>query len=229
MKSQRGVARRPRGSLSCEEIIARAFELAAEIDVPHRLILNAENRGSSVARNQIIDYAVGAADADYLLFMDGDIEIVPFSSYAMLRHMENNGRRLGCIGADSFWHSPERARTTPYFFTLQGQRIDTTNLVAWTQYGLFRREVFDVIDLESPDGTICLELVKKLQYANFKFAEVPVHHYHRTYGKSQFFNFRRLSRVVPHVAWLWWKLVVRREHMGRIRARRANVKLKMEN
>jgi glycosyltransferase involved in cell wall biosynthesis len=88
-------------------------------------------------------------------------------------------------------------------------------------FRLIRRTVFDVIDLESPDGTICLELVKKLQDAGFRFAEVPVHHYHRTYGKSQFFNVRRLSRVIPHLALLWWKLVVRREHMRRIKARRA--------
>ncbi|MBK9942095.1 MAG: glycosyltransferase family 2 protein [Kouleothrix sp.] len=87
-------------------------------------------------------------------------------------------------------------------------------------FRLIRREVFEVIDLESPDGTICLELVKKLQDANFKFAEVPVHHYHRSYGKSQFFNVRRLSRVLPHVAWLWWKLVVRREHLRHFAARR---------
>jgi glycosyltransferase involved in cell wall biosynthesis len=88
-------------------------------------------------------------------------------------------------------------------------------------FRLIRRAVFDVIDLESPDGTICLELVKKLQDAGFRFAEVPVHHYHRTYGKSQFFNFRRLSRVIPHLSVLWWKLVIRREHIRRIRARKA--------
>jgi glycosyltransferase involved in cell wall biosynthesis len=91
-------------------------------------------------------------------------------------------------------------------------------------FRLMRRSVFDVIpvsDLESPDGTICLELVKKLQDAGFRFVEVPVHHYHRTYGKSQFFNFPRLRRIPPHLARLWWKLVVRREHLGRIRARRA--------
>jgi glycosyltransferase involved in cell wall biosynthesis len=87
-------------------------------------------------------------------------------------------------------------------------------------FRLLRREVLDLIDLESPDGTICLELVKKLQDAGFRFAEVPVHHYHRTYGKSQFFNFRRLSRVLPHVAWLWWKLVVQRQHIKQIAARR---------
>jgi glycosyltransferase involved in cell wall biosynthesis len=88
-------------------------------------------------------------------------------------------------------------------------------------FRLIRRHVFDVIDLESPDGTICLELVKKLQDADFRFAEVPVHHFHRTYGTSQFFNFRRLRRIPPQLARLWWKLVIRREHLPRIRARRA--------
>ena len=88
-------------------------------------------------------------------------------------------------------------------------------------FRLIRRQVFDLIDLESPDGTICLELVKKLQDAGFRFAEVPVHHYHRTYGTSQFFNFRRLRRIPPQLIKLWWKLVIRREHLQRIRERRA--------
>ena len=88
-------------------------------------------------------------------------------------------------------------------------------------FRLIRRHVFDVIDLESPDGTICVELVKKLQDAGFVFAEVPVHHFYRTYGSSQFFNFRRLRRIPPLLLKLWWKLVIRREHMAGIRARRA--------
>jgi glycosyltransferase involved in cell wall biosynthesis len=86
-------------------------------------------------------------------------------------------------------------------------------------FRLIRREVFDVIDLESDSGTICLELVKKLQDAGFVFAEVPVHHYHRTYGQSQFFNFPRLWRTGVQLLGLWWKLVLRRDHMRRIRAR----------
>lgn len=87
-------------------------------------------------------------------------------------------------------------------------------------FRLIRRSALEMIDLESPDGTICVELVKKLQDAKCRFAEVPVHHYHRTYGKSQFFNFKRLSRVIPHLAVLWWKLVLWREHLPRIEARR---------
>lgn len=88
-------------------------------------------------------------------------------------------------------------------------------------FRLIRREVFDVIDLESDSGTICLELVKKLQDAGFRFAEVPVHHYIRTYGKSQFFNLPRLWRTGVQLFELWQKLVIRREHMTSIKQRQA--------
>ncbi|GAB4434269.1 MAG: glycosyltransferase family 2 protein [Chloroflexi bacterium OHK40] len=87
-------------------------------------------------------------------------------------------------------------------------------------FRLIRRKVFDVIELESDSGTICLELVKKLQDAGYRFAEVPVHHYHRTYGQSQFFNFPRLWRTGVQLIQLWWKLVVRREHLAQIARRR---------
>ena len=63
--------------------------------------------------------------------------------------------------------------------------------------------------LTSPDGTLPSEMIKKFADAGFRFAEVPVHHYHRAYGHSQFFNPRRLLRVVREVLRLWWKLVVR--------------------
>lgn len=116
--------------------------LEPEIDVPCRFILNRHNRGNSIARNQIIDI-MRDADADYLLMMDGDIEVVPFSSFAMLRHMENAGHRLGCIGADSAGQTPQRAFASAVLYSIDGLRLETTNLVAWTQYGMFRRAVFD--------------------------------------------------------------------------------------
>ncbi|CAG0987841.1 GalNAc(5)-diNAcBac-PP-undecaprenol beta-1,3-glucosyltransferase [Anaerolineae bacterium] len=109
--------------------------------VPMELILNDRNEGNSIARNQIIDFALESG-ADYLLFMDGDIEAVPFSSVAMLRYMESMGSRLGCIGADSAGQTPLREKAARCWFSVTGQRIDTTNLVAWTQYGMFRCEMF---------------------------------------------------------------------------------------
>ncbi|MBI3360789.1 MAG: glycosyltransferase family 2 protein [Chloroflexi bacterium] len=80
-------------------------------------------------------------------------------------------------------------------------------------FRLIRRSVFDRVSLESDTGTICLEMVKKFQDAGFRFAEVPVHHYHRAYGKSQFFYFPRLYRTALQLAQLWWKLVVKKEHL----------------
>jgi hypothetical protein len=78
-----------------------------------------------------------------------------------------------------------------------------------------RREIFERIDLEKTSGVICLEMMKKIQDAGFRIVEVPVSHYHRAFGKSQFFNFRRLFRVAFDVAALWFALVIRREHLRR--------------
>ena len=62
-------------------------------------------------------------------------------------------------------------------------------------FRLMRRAIFDRINLEKTSGIICLEMMKKIQDAGFRIVEVPVHHYHRAFGRSQFFNFRRLFRT----------------------------------
>ena len=80
-------------------------------------------------------------------------------------------------------------------------------------FRLLRAEIFDRVALEKSSGVICLEMMKKIQDAGFRIAEVPVHHYHRAFGRSQFFNFQRLFRTALDVAKLWVALVVRREHV----------------
>jgi hypothetical protein len=77
-------------------------------------------------------------------------------------------------------------------------------------FRLIRRRVFDTVKLEKSSGVICLEMMKKITDANFSIAEVPVHHYHRAHGKSQFFNFPRLARTAVDVFTLWGELVWRR-------------------
>ena len=80
-------------------------------------------------------------------------------------------------------------------------------------FRMMRRSIFDTVQLEKNSGVICLEMMKKITDAGFRIAEVPVHHYHRAYGRSQFFNFRRLFRTAIDVFWRWFVLVVRREHV----------------
>src|SRR3954471_6334840 len=79
-------------------------------------------------------------------------------------------------------------------------------------FRLMRRSIFERINLEKTSGIICVELMKKVQDAGFRIVEAPVHHFHRTYGTSQFFNFRRLFRTARDLMLLWLALVVRREH-----------------
>src|SRR5207237_8435368 len=80
-------------------------------------------------------------------------------------------------------------------------------------FRLMRRTIFERINLEKTSGVICLEMMKKIQDAGFRIVEVPVHHYHRAFGKSQFFNYRRLVRTGRDLLLLWLALVVRREHL----------------
>src|SRR3954462_14265779 len=79
-------------------------------------------------------------------------------------------------------------------------------------FRLMRRSIFDRINLEKTSGIICVEMMKKIQDAGFRIVEVPVHHYHRAFGTSQFFNYRRLFRAGRDLLLLWYALVIRREH-----------------
>ena len=79
-------------------------------------------------------------------------------------------------------------------------------------FRLMRRAIFERINLEKTSGIICVEMMKKIQDGGFRIAEVPVHHYHRAFGKSQFFNFRRLLRTGRDLLLLWHALVIRRDH-----------------
>lgn len=75
-------------------------------------------------------------------------------------------------------------------------------------FRLLRRNIFSKVTLKSNSGIICVELMKKVQDAGFTIAQVPVHHYHRAYGGSQFFNFPRIYRSLRSLLGLWWELVL---------------------
>ncbi len=79
-------------------------------------------------------------------------------------------------------------------------------------FRLIRRDVFQKVRLFESTGTICTELVKKINHFGYKIVEVPVHHYWRTSGKSQFFNFPRLAKTFLNLFKLWWKLMIRKDY-----------------
>jgi len=78
-------------------------------------------------------------------------------------------------------------------------------------FRLIRRSALDRFTLHKDTGCICVELVKKLQETGTRFAEVGVRHMFRAYGRSQFFNFRRIFRTLWKLWRLWIKLVIRKD------------------
>ena len=95
--------------------------------------------------------------------------------------------------------------TVKFLFGLRVRDVDC-------DFRLMRRHIFDRVRLEHNSGVICLEMMKKIQDAGFTIHEVPVHHYHRAFGRSQFFNVRRLVRTAIDVGRLWVNLVIIGRH-----------------
>lgn len=75
-------------------------------------------------------------------------------------------------------------------------------------FRLFRRHIFESITLESQSGVICVEMARKFDIAGFRAAEVPVSHYPRLHGSSEYFRIRHLQHTLRGLFRVWWNLVL---------------------
>jgi glycosyltransferase involved in cell wall biosynthesis len=73
-------------------------------------------------------------------------------------------------------------------------------------FRLIRRRAIERVELGSSSGSICVELTHKLHLAGCVFAEMPVHHYPRAHGRSQFLTVRRVGRTAFDLVSLWLKV-----------------------
>lgn len=88
-------------------------------------------------------------------------------------------------------------------------------------FRLIRRRAVERVELISSSGCICVELVHKLHRAGCVFVEVPVHHYPRAHGRSQFFTLRRVGRTALDLLSLWLTVAAPGRHRrGALRAAR---------
>ena len=182
-----------------------------------RVVHHAKNRGYGGALRS----GFGTATKTFVFYTDGDAQYDPTEMALLWARMSEdvdlvNGYKISRsdplhrIVIGRIYHHTVKA-----LFGLKVRDVDC-------DFRLMRRSIFDRITLENDSGVICLELMKKIHDANFRIAEVPVHHYHRAHGKSQFFNFRRIFRTGVDVMRLWWALVVRRDHRSPTRAAHAD-------
>jgi glycosyltransferase involved in cell wall biosynthesis len=173
-----------------------------------RVVHHPQNRGYGGALRS----GFSAATRELVFYTDGDAQYDPTE---MARLWDALDDRVDLVTGYKISRSDPLHRiiigrvyhhTVRLLFGLRVRDVDC-------DFRLMRRAIFDQVALEKNSGVICLEMMKKIQDAGFRIAEVPVHHYHRAYGRSQFFNFRRLARTAVDVLRLWFVLVVRREHL----------------
>ena len=76
-------------------------------------------------------------------------------------------------------------------------------------FRMFRRQLIIDRPLRSTTGVICVEMMRSFDRAGARFVEIPVHHYFRPSGKSQFFRVPAIARSARQLLALWWHMVVR--------------------
>ena len=186
------------------EVLGELERIIPELRVVH----HTKNRGYGGA----LRTGFASASKDLIFYTDGDAQYDPRELRALVERMDEgvdfvNGYKMGrsdplhrvLIGRIYHW-------TVRLAFGLRLRDVDC-------DFRLFRKSILDRVELTKSSGVICVELMKKVQDAGFRILEVPVHHYHRAYGKSQFFNFRRVGRTLYDLIRLWVDLVIRRVHL----------------
>lgn len=154
--------------------------------------------GISEARKEFIFYTDGDAQYDVrelrklVAALRDDVDVV--NGYKIKRHDPWYRTVIGRV-----YHA-----VTKFAFSFQIRDVDC-------DFRLMRRQIFEKIKLERDSGVICVEMIKKISDAGFRFAEVPVTHFHRASGKSTFFRPTRIFRVGADLIRLWWRLVVLKE------------------
>jgi glycosyltransferase involved in cell wall biosynthesis len=152
-----------------------------------------------------------ASTRELIFYTDGDAQYDPTEMEALWRRFDENVDLVNGykISRSDPLHRIIIGRVYHHLvktlFALPVRDVDC-------DFRMMRRSIFEKVQLEKNSGVICLEMMKKITDAGFRIAEVPVHHYHRAYGKSQFFNFGRLYRTAIDVMKLWYALVIRGDH-----------------
>lgn len=168
-----------------------------------KVIRHEKNRGYGGA----LKTGFKTATKEFVFYTDGDIQYDVRELVNLVEKMEDgvdlvNGYKIG--RSDSVWRKIIGYSYNVFcrfFFRIKLRDIDC-------DFRLLRRNVFDKIDLQSDTGTICVEMVKKIQEHGFTFREVPVSHHFRSYGRSQFFTLSHVVKSLMTLVKLWWDLMV---------------------
>jgi glycosyltransferase involved in cell wall biosynthesis len=179
-----------------------------------RVVTHETNRGYGGALRSGFD----AATKDLIFYTDGDGQYDVGELPKLIELMADgvglvNGYKLERRDpAHRIWIGNVYNRFARLIFRIRIRDIDC-------DFRLVRRALVDKVDLTSTSGTVCVELVRKLELAAPRVVEVGVHHYPRLHGRSQFFRVRSLLVTFYQLLRLYLRVVVWPAVSGRRPAR----------
>ena len=170
-----------------------------------RVVTHEQNRGYGGALRS----GFGAATKDWVFYTDGDGQYDPSDLPRLLDLVRAdtgliNGYKLERHDpAHRIWIGNVYNFCARLLFRIKIRDIDC-------DYRLIRRDLLERIQLTSTSGTICVELVRKLELTGCGVVETGVHHYPRLHGRSQFFRVKSLLKTLVELLRLWVRVVVLR-------------------
>jgi len=182
-----------------EELMPKIMNLRVIIHEKNKGYGGALKSGFYNAKHELIFYTDGDAQYNPLELeklvekMTDDVDIV--NGYKITRQDPFYRKIIGKI-----YHF-----TTKCMFNFKIRDVDC-------DFRLIRKSLFNDLDLKYNSGTICVEMISKLTARGARFVEVPVTHFYRTSGKSEFFNFKRIFRTGVHLIKLWYWVRIKKQY-----------------
>jgi glycosyltransferase involved in cell wall biosynthesis len=180
-------------------------QLRAQYGARLRVVTHPRNRGYGGALRSGFE----AAAKEFVFYTDGDSQ---YDVGELPRLLDLVGPDTGLVNgfklerhdpAHRVWIGKTYNFCARLLFRIRIRDIDC-------DYRLIRRSLLQQIHLTSTSGTICVELVRKLEMTGCEVMETGVHHYPRLYGKSQFFRLRSLATTLYELVRLWVRVVILR-------------------
>ncbi len=183
---------------SADDTGAVLEELRVQYGPRMRVITHPENKGYGGA----LRTGFSEATKDFIFYTDGDgqydVGDLPALLGAMQPHVGLvNGYK---IARQDPWHRKVIGAVYNQFARfLFGVRLRDIDC----DFRLFRRALLEEKPLRSSSGTICVELVKLLERSGMDVVELPVGHYPRLHGRSQFFRVKSLATTFVQLCRLY--------------------------
>jgi glycosyltransferase involved in cell wall biosynthesis len=187
---------------SADETGAVLAALRAEYGPRMRIVTHLENRGYGGALRS----GFAAAKKDFVFYTDGDGQYDVGELPLLLDAVWPD---VGLINGyktrrQDPWHRKVIGAVYNQFARLLfGVRLRDIDC----DFRLIRRSLVERAELQSSSGTICVELVKKLEGSGMRVVEVPVTHLPRLHGRSQFFRVKALASTFRQLIQLYLQLV----------------------